>query len=182
MAGINRALSLNESRAKTNFSTSVKCVFISHQKDDTIYCKKIANYLMDAGIDVYFDEFDNDLKFYRQTNNPNGIVLSIKKGINISSHMLCVISPKTLFSKWVPWEIGYGHESTIQGAITIKGIKDEDLPDYLKTTNMLRGTKSLNNFIQNVTGKSEYILENYNLIKKYTTLSHPLDDVLDWNQ
>jgi hypothetical protein len=74
------------------------------------------------------------------------------------------------------------YESTIQGAITIKGIKDEDLPDYLKTTNMLRGTKSLNNFIQNVTGKSEYILENYNLIKKYTTLSHPLDDVLDWNQ
>jgi hypothetical protein len=48
MAGINRALSLNESRAKTNFSTSVKCVFISHQKDDTIYCKKIANYLMDS--------------------------------------------------------------------------------------------------------------------------------------
>lgn len=47
---------------------------------------------------------------------------------------------------------------------------------------MLRGTKSLNNFIQNVTGQSEYILENYNLIKKHTTLSHPLDDVLDWNQ
>ena len=182
MSGINRALPSNKFKSTVNLGLNVKCVFISHQKSDTEYCKKIADYLINAGVDVYFDEYDRDLKFYRQVNNPTGVVDSIKKGIKMSSHMLCVISKNTLYSKWVPWEVGYGHESTIQGTITIKGIKDEDLPDYLKTTNMLRGTKSLNIFIQNVTGKSENILENYNLIKKHTTLSHPLDDVLDWNQ
>lgn len=175
MAGINRALSINESRAKVNFSANVKCVFISHQKNDTAYSKKIADYIMDSGIDVYFDEYDKDLRIYRQTNNPNGIVNCIKRGINTSSHMLCIISINTLDSKWVPWELGYGYDKTSQGVLTLKGINENQLPDYLKTTNIIRGTKSLNSFIQNIADNYSMILESH------TKSLHSLDSVLDWN-
>lgn len=175
MAGINRALSLNENKTKFNFSANVKCVFISHQKNDTVSSKKIADYIINSGIDVYFDEYDNDLRIHRQTNNPNGVVDCIKKGINMSTHMLCIISINTLDSKWVPWELGYGNDKTSQGVLTLKGINHTQLPDYLKTTNIIRGTKSLNVFIQNITGNINVILESH------SKAIHPLDTVLDWN-
>lgn len=181
MAGINRALTSNEFKSTVNLDLNVKCVFISHQKSDTEYCKKIADYLINAGIDVYFDEYDRDLKFYRQTNNPTGVVESIKKGVKMSSHMLCVISNNTLYSKWVPWEIGYGNEKTIQGAITIKGITSAELPDYLNTVHVVRGIKSLNNLITQITGQSEYILESQRKIKYFSEFSHPLSTILENN-
>lgn len=181
MAGINRALATNEFKSTVNLGLNVKCVFISHQKSDTEYCKKIADYLINAGVDVYFDEYDKDLKLHRQTNNPLGVVDSIKKGIKMSSHMLCVISKNTLYSKWVPWEIGYGNDKTIQGALTIKGITSTELPDYLKTVHLVRGIKSLNNLIIQITGQSEYILENQSRIKKFSSFYHPLSTILENN-
>lgn len=181
MAGINRAFSLNESLTKAHLASNKICVFISHQKRDTELCEKIAKYLMEADIDVYFDEYDSDLKHYRQTNNPKGVVDCIRKGISRSTYMLCVLSHNTLDSKWVPWEIGYGYDKTKVGALTLKGISDNEIPDYLKTIKMIRGTKSLNSFISELTGFSELILENKKFTLNASTFSHPLDSVLDWN-
>jgi hypothetical protein len=180
VAGINRALKLNASLAVKNLASNVKCVFISHHKGDLEYCKMIARYIMKANIDVYLDEYDYDLKHQVQTNNPAGVVRCIKKGINNSSHMLCVISPTTIYSKWVPWEIGYGYDKTVIGALTLKGIKAEELPDYIKTVPVVRGTKSLNEYISNITGFSEGYLETKNYIRKHSTMIHSLDNVLDW--
>jgi len=180
MAGINRALKLNESQANINLSASVKCVFISHHKSDLEYCKKVAVYIMNAGVDVYLDEFDYDLKHQVQTNNPMGVVRCIKKGINKSTHMLCVISPSTIYSKWVPWEIGYGYDKTALGALTLKGVKEESLPDYIKTVPVVRGTKSLNQYISNLSGFTESHLKMYSYITENNIMNHSLDSVLDW--
>ena len=181
MSGINRALKANESSARINLSHSVKCVFISHHKSDLEYCKKVAAYIMKAGIDVYLDEYDYDLKYQVQTNNPAGVVRCIRKGINNSSHMLCVISPNTVYSKWVPWEIGYGYDKTTIGALTLKGITEELLPDYIKTVTVVRGTKSLNSYLSRIADKSEPLMEAYNYVSKHTLGNHVLDEVLDWN-
>lgn len=181
MTGINRALKLNESQAGINLSASVKCVFISHHKSDMEYCKKVAAYIMNAGIDVYLDEYDCDLKHQVQTNNPAGVVRCIKKGINNSTHMLCVLSPRTIDSKWVPWEIGYAYDKITIGALTLKGIPEATLPDYIKTVPIVRGTKSLNDYLSKITGKSESLMESYGYINKHTMRSHSLDNVLDWN-
>jgi hypothetical protein len=182
MSGINRALS----NYKGAFSTyrknkGIKCVFLSHQQKDKNTCKKIADYLLNADIDVYFDEYDEDLKNYRQSNNPQGVVDSIRIGINNSSHMLVIVSPNTIESRWVPWEIGYGYEKTDLGVLTLKGIHENDLPDYLKTTKVLRGTKSLNSYLAGLTGIYESSMEKQNLITNYKHLFHPLDDCLDYN-
>lgn len=112
MAGINRAISSYVTLSESRKNSGIKCVFLSHQKSDSDTCKKIAEYLIAAEIDVYFDENDDDLKIYRQIGNPHGVVDSIKKGIKKSSHMLVVVSPNTIHSKWVPWEVGYAYDNT----------------------------------------------------------------------
>lgn len=181
MAGINRALSNYINLSESRKTSGIKCVFLSHQQKDKDVCRKIADYLLAANIDVYFDEDDADLKFYRQTNRPQGVVDSIKKGINKSSHMLAIVSPSTINSQWVPWEVGYGYDNSILGVLTLKGINDNQLPDYLKTTSIIRGTKSLNNYLSQITGRIESSMENSYLIKNFSMSNHPLDNYLDWN-
>ena len=182
MAGINRAAKEFRMYSESRKTTGVECVFLSHQQKDKDICRKIADYLMAADIDVYFDEDDEDLKVYRQTNRPQGVVDSIRKGINNSSHMLVVISPNTIHSSWVPWEIGYGYDSIQLGVLTLKGIEDGSLPDYLKTSMIIRGTKSLNQYLADITNNIQLIMENTNIIKSHSSANHPLDNYLDWNK
>jgi len=179
MRGENR-FSITEDRIFSRKNMGIKCVFISHQKNDASICRKIADYLINAGVDVYFDEYDENLKFYMQTNNPQYVVDSIKKGINKSSHMLCVFSQNTLNSKWVPWEIGYGYDKTNLSALTLKGITDIQLPEYLKTIPIIRGTKTLNDYISNIEKKEQYKMFSEGLLLENSKSYHPLDDYLDW--
>lgn len=180
MSGLNRLYCETNTIAYRK-QLGIKCVFISHQKADATICRHIADYIKEAGIDVYFDEYDKDLKIYRQSNNAKGVVDSIRKGIQQSSHMLCVISPNTMHSKWVPWEVGYGYDKTTLAALTLKGITDEQLPEYLKTVQLVRGTKTLNDYVSNLAGEyKEKMFSSKRLINESTSV-HPLDNYLDWN-
>ena len=180
MSGINRAAKTFRTFTESRRNIGIKCVFLSHQQKDKDICRKISDYLLAADIDVYFDEDDEDLKIFRQSYRPEGVVDSIRNGINSSSHMLVVVSPNTIYSSWVPWEVGFGYDKTHLSVLTLKGIKDESLPDYLKTASIIRGTKSLNTFLSNITGNYEYLMEQHNLIKSASTMNHPLDNYLDW--
>jgi len=57
------------------------------------------------------------------------VVAAIKKGTKSSTHELCIISPNILYSKWVPFEVGYGYDLTDLATLTLKGIKNSDLPE-----------------------------------------------------
>lgn len=149
-------------------------VFISHQKQDRNPCALIAEYLNTVGIGVYFDEFDNELQIATQNNDSKGIVKAIKKGIDQSSHMLCVISPNTLYSKWVPFEVGYGYDKTDLATLTLKGIKNSDLPDYIKVAPIIRDIYDINEFVKKHGNK--YIFESRNFA---AYKEHPLSNVMD---
>jgi predicted metal-dependent phosphotriesterase family hydrolase len=151
-------------------------VFISHQKRDKEDAKKIADYLKSVGIDVYFDEFDKELQQADAANNPNGVVAAIKKEIKSSTHMLCIISPNTLTSKWVPFEIGYGYDTTDLTTLTLKGIKNSDIPDYIKTKPIIRDIYGINKFVEKYVGRP--ILER-KMFSNHSSLSHPLSSVMD---
>lgn len=151
-------------------------VFISHQKRDRNEAKKIAEFLKSVNIEVYFDEFDKELQQAEQENNPKGVVAAIKKGINSSTHMICIISPNTLTSKWVPFEVGYGYDTTDLATLTLKGIKNSDLPDYIKTKPIIRDIYDINAFVKKQ-GK-ELILEAKKF-SDYKSVFHPLSDVMD---
>ena len=151
-------------------------VFISHQKKDRVEAKKIAEYLKSVNIEVYFDEFDRELQQADIDNNPKAVVAAIKKGIKSSSHMLCIISPNTLYSKWVPFEVGYGYDTTDLATLTLKGIKNSELPDYIKTKPIIRDIYDINEFVKKQ-GKG-LILET-KMFSDYKSYQHPLNNVMD---
>ncbi|RXM44965.1 toll/interleukin-1 receptor domain-containing protein [Flavobacterium sp. YO12] len=169
------------------------CVFLSHKREDKEACKTIASYFRDAGIDYYLDEEDKSLQYASSINDPVKITESIKKGIRESTHMMVVISEKTYKSLWVPFEVGYGHASILDqekfvnnedliklSILILKDIAEKTLPDYLRTGYIIKGTKSLNNYISKITNRSEQILINEKRVFSNSQKAHPLDNVLNW--
>lgn len=157
----------------------IKCVFISHQKVDKNEAKKIADYLLQAGIDVYFDEYDKDLKLQHQINNPKAVTTAICNGINNSSHMLVIVSPNTLNSTWVPFEIGYGYDKTDLAVLCIKGISQSRLPEYVKVAPTVRDIYDLNTKIEKISGKSKESLIQTKAIIDYNSMNNSLATVMD---
>jgi hypothetical protein len=180
MAGINRALKSTRIFSESRKNIGIKCVFLSHQQADKEVCKKIADYLIAADIDVYFDEYDEDLKISRQSNKPKEVVDCIKKGINNSSHMLVVVSLNTLQSKWVPFEIGYGYDKTELGVICLKGIPLGKLPEYIRTApQIVRDIYDLNELIKKISGKEEKILIEARMMSDFKNVMNPLSNIMD---
>jgi len=180
MAALNRFYypTKYESRAKV-VALGVKCIFISHQQKDKEAAKKIADYLLKAGIDVYFDEYDKDLKLHNQTGNPKAVTQAICNGVNNSSHMLVLVSPNTLYSSWVPFEIGYGFDKTELSVLCLKGIQVGGLPDYVRTARIIRDIYDLNLAITTIKGKTrDFLVENKMIIDSGNSIN-PLHLVMD---
>jgi hypothetical protein len=183
--GINRAESYQKSRAGSARKAFTEwrnnpCVFISHQNEDTNACETIAQYLIGLGVDIYFDKYEKMLNQLSANQDPTGVTKNIQEGIDFSTHMICVVSPTTIKSYWVPFEVGYGYSRIILGVLTLKGVEDAMLPEYMKTTRVIRGTRSLNGFISELLGQPNNSLESRASFKA-TASPHPLDNVLNWN-
>lgn len=167
-----------ESRSKV-LSLGVKCIFISHQQRDKDAAKKIADYLIEAGIDVYFDAYDGDLRIHHQSNDAKAVTDSIRKGINNSSHMLVLVSPNTLYSTWVPFEIGYGYDKTDLFVLCLKGIPKGGLPEYVRSATIVRDIHDLNNLISRVSKIDKEILLKTKMLSDYSSYTNPLSGVMD---
>jgi hypothetical protein len=160
-------------------SLGVRCIFISHQKKDSSEARKVAEYLEAAGLDVYFDEYDGDLRIQHQNDNPQVVTAAILKGINNSSHMLVVVSPNTLFSTWVPFEIGYGYDKTDLVILCLKGIPKGQLPEYVRTKPIVRDIYDLNLMISRLAGQTTQLLVESRKIRDYSSSDNPLVKVMD---
>lgn len=169
------------------------CVFLSHKREDKEACRTIASYFKNAGIDYYLDEEDSVLQHASSNKDPIKITESIKKGIRESTHMMVVVSDKTYKSQWVPFEVGYGHASILDkenlitredriklSVLTLKDIVEKTLPDYLQVGYVIKGTKSLNDYISKITDRLEKSLISESRIFSNSQTRHPLDDVLNW--
>lgn len=157
----------------------IKCVFISHQQRDKDAAKEIADYLIKAGIDVYFDAYDSDLRIHYQSNNAKAVTNSIKKGINNSSHMLVLVSPNTLSSTWVPFEIGYGHDKTDLFVLCLKGISKGGLPEYVRSATIIRDIWDINKFISNTLDRDMEPLFESRKLFSHDDNKNPLSTVMD---
>jgi hypothetical protein len=157
-----------------HFKTNASCVFISYQSNDKADAKKVADYFLSIGIDVYFDQYDTDLRLQSQGGDPATLVKALCKGINNSSHMVVIVSPTTLESKWVPFEIGFGYDKTSVRALCLKGIPKGGLPEYLRTVKIIRDLWDLNLDLLNF--KSNEILKSRDPKKPS---SHPLAEIMN---
>ena len=120
-------------RLYENYADTKYCIFISHKKEDRLIAKSIADYLINAGIDVYFDEYDSSI----DVDNPQSVVNAIKRGIKSSTHMLCLVTQNSLKSKWMPWEVGYGYDRTKILSILSKTLRKQELPEFLLVRNII---------------------------------------------
>lgn len=157
-------------------STDNPRIFISHQKKDAEVARKIADYLEDAGIDTYFDQYDNSI----DRSDPNSVVQAIRTGIENSTHMIVVFSPNTFESMWVPWEIGYAYNSQIAlNVLRLKGVAKDKLPEYLKVVKVILDIWDINQFISNLTNIDRNSLLTEGRIRMYSDSIHPLSQFMD---
>nr|WP_315212952.1 toll/interleukin-1 receptor domain-containing protein [uncultured Flavobacterium sp.] len=178
MAGLNRFYYPTKYHSRSQVvGLGIKCVFISYQKEDKDSAIKIADYLMSIGIDVYLDRYDSELKIQHQSNNPKAVTKAICNGINNSSHMLTIVSPNTLNSTWVPFEIGYGYDKTELCVLCLKGIPKGQLPEYVRAAKIIRDIYDLNFLIITLTGQTKDILEKANTVN--LSASNTLSSIMD---
>lgn len=167
-----------QSRAEV-VALGIKCVFISYQKQDINAAAKVADYLSNADIDIYFDRYDSDLRIQHQVGNPKEVTKAICNGINNSSHMLVIVSPNTMISTWVPFEIGYGFDKTELRVLCLKGISKGSLPEYIRTVPIVRDIYDLNGYISSLTDKSQELLLKSFSMSEHRSPSNPLVGVMD---
>jgi pyrimidine deaminase RibD-like protein len=83
MASLNRFYHpIKYKSRKEVIDQGIRCVFISYQKKDKAAAEKVAEYLQNAGIDIYFDRYDTELRIHHQANNPQKVTAAICNGIN----------------------------------------------------------------------------------------------------
>jgi hypothetical protein len=180
MAGLNKFFYPTKYQSREQvLALGLKCVFISYQKKDRDAAIKVAEYLQAAGIDVYIDVYDSDLRIQHQNGNPKEVTKAICNGINNSSHMLVLVSPDTLYSTWVPFEIGYGYDKTDLGVLCLKGIPKGKLPEYVRTATIVRDIYDLNGLIEKLSGKKKELLLETKMMSEHGSYSNPLSSVMD---
>lgn len=64
--------------------------------------------------------------------------------------------------------------------LTLKDISEKTLPDFLQIAYIIKGTKSLNEYISSITNKLEKSMINESRIFSNSQPQHPLDNVLNW--
>jgi hypothetical protein len=184
--GINKAIrdqfELFENRrllSDREYSHDRTCIFISHKKEDTDKAKAIANYVMNCGVDVFFDENDPILSNPEIIKDPLKITTAINNALNRSTHMVCVISEKTKDSWWVPYEIGFvsnkpSFSSSQIGVLIIKTVSY--LPEYLFLSKKIETTLELDSFVKNASNTETLLLERTKTFSEY--INHPLNHIL----
>jgi hypothetical protein len=188
MAGKNRAYIIKSLRSFTEAEALKRqrpCIFLSHIAIDKSIAINIGDYIMEKGdIDIYLDIYDEKLQQAVAAENPQMVTKFIEEGLEQSTHIMCLVSRETIRSWWVPYELGYGKRALKElSTLTLKGVIN--LPQYLEISVILRGTKSLNEYLGKMTSSvfKGILGESYRggLIS-HSSMRHPLDNYLDWNQ
>lgn len=122
-------LRLNKLLQFVNMAADKAKVFLSHSSKDKKFVEKLKEDLENKGIDTWYDNKDLDI----------GDIVSdaIAEGIQQSWFFLIVISPNSVNSKWVKYELDEAYDQHINSGkkvlpIVIGDLKHEDVPQRLK--------------------------------------------------
>lgn len=103
-------------------------VFISHSNDDAQVAKKIRNYLVHKGIDVFDDKADISMG--------SNLISSINEAINTSDAVLFIISRNSEKSRWVHQEMSLAVSNRLKGKpvklIPVVIERNSEIPFFLK--------------------------------------------------
>ncbi|SRR6266852_2862040 len=92
---------------------------------------------------------DEDLRNAVSTGDPAGVTQFIERGLSHSTHIMCLVSADTVRSWWVPYELGFAKNAG-KPLSTLKLKGEIALPAYLQISEIIPGTKSLNDYLTKV--------------------------------
>jgi hypothetical protein len=81
-------------------------------------------------------------------NNDLAITKSIEVGIDLSTHLMTLISEKTKNSWWVPYEVGLAKNAGKD--ISTLELKEAYAPSFLKITRLLKNVQGLDKYIDDI--------------------------------
>jgi hypothetical protein len=126
--------------------------FLSHISIDKSSALALGDYIRKlSDIDIYLDLNDEQLQSAVRREDPTGVTRFIEVGLSFSTHIMCLVSAATVGSWWVPYELGFAknagkHLSTVK----LKG--EVTLRLFLQISEIIPGTKTLNDFLTRVLG------------------------------
>lgn len=85
---------------------SATCVFISHKREDADLAKAAADTLCEMNVDVWLDLTELGETQPAMASEHLTLTEAIETGLQNSTHLLALITPRTQNSWWVPFEIG----------------------------------------------------------------------------
>ncbi len=162
-------------------NTNKPYVFISYSSKDEKIVEQFERYFKSINIAFFLDK--KEIKWEEHVDN------KISKGIEDCSHLIVIISPASLKSEWVPYEVGQARalKKEILPFLTHESM---DIPDYLRslhyTSEFTKVQMYFNKFAPLSSHTNEVIAkpEIYEDLKsfpykKYINNSMELIDILD---
>jgi hypothetical protein len=140
-------------------------VFISHRLTDKLYAWATAQYFETIGLYYYFDENDQVLQDVVRAGKDGdaAIVAAIDHGLQHSTHLLAILSKRTMGSWWVPYEIG---AARVMGQdirhLLLPSITPLMVPEYLRIYPELWSAKDLFGWVSDLTPwRRRFVNEQY---------------------
>ena len=99
-------------------------VFISHKQEDSTQAMLIQQAFKNNGISAYLDVLDKSIR-----NGGRELTEHIKEKLNECTDIIVLLSHNTMYSWWVPFEIGMSAQIDMPTASFLS--EDVDLPSYL---------------------------------------------------
>jgi len=159
-------------------AASKVCVFISHSSIDKREARQIASYLMEREIDVYFDEEDECLGEAKAKNDPVEITKCIQEGLEHSTHALVVLSPNSVESKWVAYEMGYS--ASQRKPIALLVLKTvQSIPEFYTLAEVIPDTTRLDAYITRLLSSAPTLLYESERRARNRYGLHPLAGIMD---
>ena len=111
------------------------------------YSRVETYYVRTGGIlkQFYFDE--NDPILAKEHKSADEVVNAIKKGLEKSTHMIIVLSKKTLESNWVPWEVGFASAKDKEYRLLRLNDVFGEIPEFYKVAKILNDYDDLNKYL-----------------------------------
>lgn len=97
-----KATSLSENINNRTFRE--KMVFLSYRREDRNHVVGIVRFLKSIGVPVYIDYLDVTL----EDKNSESVANTLRERIGKCSKFICLATPNSGKSKWIPWELGLG--------------------------------------------------------------------------
>ena len=117
-------------------------IFISHKAEDESAARRVAKHLSKkTDVECYLDVLDPQLG-----KNAEDLGSYFKRMISSCTHLMALVSSKTKWSWWVPFEIGIATEKDYPISTYAAGYCD--LPSYLKKWPYLKTMEDLDIYVR----------------------------------